>query len=147
MPSTETADTRAPQADGHTPPEALRRTSLSMSPLCFWALGRPDLDDNWRSLQSNEAFETVRNRLCSILTSTITTASVLIGTSSIFVSAGSPVPYFDYSLPAPRCLLFTSLMLAMIAMLTSVSSIIHWLHTDRHWIQEAATLYCPTCCQ
>ncbi|KAG2071428.1 hypothetical protein BDR04DRAFT_1098193 [Suillus decipiens] len=49
--------------------------SLFMRVLCFLALGCPDLDDHWKSLQSEEAFETVRSRLCSILTSTITTIS------------------------------------------------------------------------
>jgi len=117
-------------------PEALRSTSLVMSVLCFLALGRPNLDDHWRSLQSEQAFETVRSRLCSILTSTIATASVLLAISGVFVSTGSPVSYFDYTSPVPYCLLFISLMLAMIAMLTSGSSMIRWLHTDRHWTQE-----------
>ncbi|KAG1819329.1 hypothetical protein EV424DRAFT_1404499 [Suillus variegatus] len=117
-------------------PEALRSTSLVMRVLCFLALGRPNLDDHWRSLQSEQAFETVRSRLCSILTSTIATASVLLAISGVFVSTGSPVSYFDYTSPVPYCLLFISLMLAMIAMLTSGSSMIRWLHTDRHWTQE-----------
>ncbi|KAG1793735.1 uncharacterized protein BJ212DRAFT_1349518 [Suillus subaureus] len=60
-------------------------------------------------------------------------------------------------------------MLAMIALLTSGSSMIRWVHADRHWTQEvgvilavpiaptdlnmisnlsrAATSCCPTCCQ
>ncbi|KAG1795382.1 uncharacterized protein HD556DRAFT_385337 [Suillus plorans] len=117
-------------------PEALRSTSLVMRVLCFLALGRPNLDDHWKSLQSDQAFETVRSRLCSILTSTITTASVLLAISGVFVSTGSPVSYFDYTLPVSYCLLFISLMLAMIAMLTSGSSMIRWLHADRHWTQE-----------
>jgi len=117
-------------------PETLRRMSLLTRVLCFLALGRPDLDDHWKSLQSDRAFETVRSRSCSILTSTITTATVLLATSGVFVSTGSPVPYVDYSSPAPYCLLFMSLMLAMIAMLISGSSMIRWLHTDRQWTQE-----------
>ncbi|KAG2071424.1 hypothetical protein BDR04DRAFT_1154334 [Suillus decipiens] len=117
-------------------PEALRLMPLLMRTLCFLALGRPDLDDHWMSLQSEEAFETIRNKLCSILVSIITTASVLLALSGVFVTVGSPVSYFDYTLPAPHCLLFVSLMLAMIAMLTSGSSIIRWLHTDRHWTRE-----------
>jgi hypothetical protein len=32
-------------------PEALRHTSLLMRILCFLALGHPDLDDHWKSLQ------------------------------------------------------------------------------------------------
>ncbi|KAG1859118.1 hypothetical protein C8R48DRAFT_674104 [Suillus tomentosus] len=112
-------------------PDALRRTSFVMRVLCFLALGRPDLDDHWKSLQSDQAFETVRSRLCSILASTITTASVLLAISSIFVSTGSPVSYFDYTSPVPYCLLFISFMLAMIVMLTSGSSMIRWLHADR----------------
>ncbi|KAG2367189.1 hypothetical protein BDR07DRAFT_1606327 [Suillus spraguei] len=138
MTSTElylTADLRA-LTNEQPLPEALRRASLLMRVLSFLALGRPDLDDHWKSLQSEEAFETVRTRLCSILTSTITTASVLLATSGVFVTTGSPVAYFDYTSTAPHCLLFISLMLATIAMLTSASSMIRWLHTDRHWTQE-----------
>ncbi|KAG2039162.1 hypothetical protein BDR03DRAFT_952067 [Suillus americanus] len=130
-----TADPRA-LAEEQPLPEAFRRTSLLTRALCFLALGRPDLDDHWKSLQSEQAFETVRSRSCTILASTITTASVLLATSCVFISTGSPVSYFDYTSPAPHCLLFVSLMLAMIAMLTSGSSIIRWLHTDRHWTQE-----------
>ncbi|KAG1865591.1 hypothetical protein C8R48DRAFT_672223 [Suillus tomentosus] len=117
-------------------PNALLRTSLIMRVLCFLALGHPNLGDHWKSLQSDQAFETVRSRLCSILTSTITTASVLLAISGVFVSTASPVSYFDYTSPVPYCLLFISLMLAMIAMLTSGSSMIRWLHADRHWTQE-----------
>ncbi|KAG1795394.1 uncharacterized protein HD556DRAFT_385705 [Suillus plorans] len=120
-------------------PETLRRMSLLTRVLCFLAFGRPDPDDHWKSLQSDRAFETVRSRSCSILTNTITTATILLATSGVFVSTGSPVPYFDYSSPVPYCLLFMSLMLAMIAMLTSGSSMIRWLHTDRQWTQEQLT--------
>ncbi|KAG2756029.1 hypothetical protein P692DRAFT_20826170 [Suillus brevipes Sb2] len=105
-------------------PEALRHTSLLMRILCFLALGHPDLDDHWKS------------RLCSILASTITTASVVLAISGVFVSTGSPVSYFDYTSPTPHCLLIMSLMLAKIAMLTSGSSMIRWVRTDRHWTQE-----------
>ncbi|KAG1900346.1 uncharacterized protein F5891DRAFT_312150 [Suillus fuscotomentosus] len=121
-------------------PEALRRTSLSTRVLCFLALGRPDFDDHWKSLQSDQAFETIRSRSCSILASTITTATVLLATSVVFVSTASPVSYFDYTSPAPYCLLFISLMLAMMAILTSGSSMIRWLHTDRQWTQEQLKL-------
>ncbi|KAG1815065.1 uncharacterized protein BJ212DRAFT_253355 [Suillus subaureus] len=100
-------------------PEALRRTSLLA-----------------KSLQSEQAFETVRTRLCSILASTITTAGVLLAISGVFVTTGSPVSYFDYASPAPHCLLFVSLMFAVIALLTSGSSMIRWVHADRHWTQE-----------
>ncbi|KAG2085466.1 uncharacterized protein F5147DRAFT_782014 [Suillus discolor] len=117
-------------------PDALRRAPFVKRVLCFLALGRPNLDDHWKSLQSDQAFETVRSRLCSILTSIITTASVLLAISGVFVSTGSPVSYFDYTSPVPYYLLFISLMLAMIAMLTSGSSMIRWLHADRHWTQE-----------
>ncbi|KAG2071427.1 hypothetical protein BDR04DRAFT_1098187 [Suillus decipiens] len=117
-------------------PEPLHCTTFLMRILCFLALGRPGLDDHWKSLQSDEAFEPVRKRLCSILTSTITTASVLLATNGVFVTTGSPVSYFDYTSPAPHCLLFVSLMLAMIAMLTASLRMIRWLHADRCWIQE-----------
>ncbi|KAG2140855.1 hypothetical protein BD769DRAFT_122601 [Suillus cothurnatus] len=121
-------------------PEALRRTSFFTRVLCFLALGRPDLEDHWKSLQSEQAFETVRTRLSSILASNITTAGILFTISSVFVTTGSPVPYFDYTSPAPHCLLFMSLMLAVIALLTSSSSIIRWVHTDRHWTQEVRVI-------
>ncbi|KAG1730870.1 hypothetical protein EDB19DRAFT_1912716 [Suillus lakei] len=112
--STEFADTRA--LAGEQPlPETLRCTSLLVRVLCFVALGRPDLYDHWKSLQSEEAFEIVRSRLCSILSSIITTASILLAMSGVFVTTGSPVPYFDYTSSAPHCLLFTTLMFAMIA--------------------------------
>ncbi|KAG1720562.1 hypothetical protein EDB19DRAFT_555909 [Suillus lakei] len=107
-----------------------------MRVLCLFALGRPNIYDHWGSLQSEEAFETVRNKLCSILASTFTTASVLLATNSVFVSTGSPVPYFNYTSPISYCLLVMSLMLSMIAILTCGSCMIRWLHTDRHWTQE-----------
>ncbi|KAG1731719.1 hypothetical protein EDB19DRAFT_1912432 [Suillus lakei] len=129
------ADPRA-LAEEQPLPEALRRMPLCTKVLCFLALGCPDLGYHWKSLQSEEAFETVRTRLCSILTSTITIAGILLAISGVFITTGSPVQYFDYTSSAPYCLLFISLMLAMIAILTSGSSIIHWLHTDRHWTQE-----------
>ncbi|KAG1833995.1 hypothetical protein DFJ58DRAFT_750240 [Suillus subalutaceus] len=134
-----TGDPRA-LAEEQPLPEALRRPPLLMRVLCFLALGRPDLNDLWRSLQSEQAFETVRSKLCSILASTITTASVILALSGVFVTTGTPVSYFDYTSPAPHCLLFISLMLAMIALLTSGSSMICWLHTDRHWTQEVLQL-------
>ncbi|KAG1849634.1 hypothetical protein DFJ58DRAFT_794604 [Suillus subalutaceus] len=131
-----TANQRALAEEQKPLPKALRRTSLLTRVLCFVALGRPNLEDHWKSLQSEQAFETVMSRSCSILASTITTASVLLATGGVFVSTSSPVPYFDYTSPVPYCLLFISLMLATIAMLTSGSSMICWLHTDRHWTQE-----------
>ncbi|KAG2057452.1 hypothetical protein BDR06DRAFT_951606 [Suillus hirtellus] len=115
------------------PPEF---TSLVMNVLIFLAFGCSDLHDHWNSLQSDRAFEALRRKLCSILGSTITTASVLLAISVAFVSTASPVPYLDYSTPAPYCLLFMSLMLAIIAILTSGSSMMRWLHTDRRWIQK-----------
>ncbi|KAG1865592.1 hypothetical protein C8R48DRAFT_672224 [Suillus tomentosus] len=117
-------------------PNALCRTSLIMRVLRLLALGHPNLDDHWKSLQSEQAFETIRSRLCSILTSTIATASVLLAISSVFISMSSPVSYFDYTLPVPYSLLFISLMLAMIAMLKSGSSMICWWHANRHWTRE-----------
>ncbi|KAG1887695.1 hypothetical protein F4604DRAFT_2038203 [Suillus subluteus] len=134
-----TADSRA-LAEEQPLPEALRCTFLFMRVLSFAAFGLPDLEDHWKSLQSEQAFETVRTRLCSILASIITTAGVLLATSGVFVTTGSPVPYFDYTSPVPHCLLLMSLMLAMIALLTSGSSMIRWMHTDRHWIQEQLEL-------
>ncbi|KAG2140941.1 uncharacterized protein EDB93DRAFT_1161140 [Suillus bovinus] len=119
----------------HPLPEALRPTSLALRVLCFLALGRPDFDDHWTSLQSERGFETVRTRLCSGLTSTFITASIL-AVSGVFISTASPVPYFGNPSPVSYCLDFISLMLAMIVMLTSGSSIISRLHSDRHWIQE-----------
>ncbi|KAG2131769.1 hypothetical protein DEU56DRAFT_813205 [Suillus clintonianus] len=119
-----------------TLPEALRYTSFLTRVLCFLALGRPDLDEHWESLQSKEEFEDVKTRLCSILTYTITAAGLLLATSGVFVTTGSPVSHFDYTSPVPYFLLFISLMLAMIAMLTSGLSMIRWLHTDRQWAQE-----------
>ncbi|KAG1788494.1 uncharacterized protein HD556DRAFT_1403817 [Suillus plorans] len=116
-------------------PEALRSTSLVMRVLCFLAFGCPNLHDHWNSFQSDRAFETVRTRMCSILGSTITTAS-LLAISSVFVIIVFPASYFGYTPSVPYCLLFTSLMFAMFAMLTSGSSMIRWLHTDRHWTQE-----------
>ncbi|KAG1731703.1 hypothetical protein EDB19DRAFT_1322167 [Suillus lakei] len=130
-------DQRTP-AEEEPLPEALCRgnMSLSMRVLCFCALGRPDLEHHWKSLQSEEAFEIVRTRVCSTLANISTTAGVLLAISGVFVTTGSPVPYFDYASPAPHCLLFISLMLAMIAMLTSGLSMIRWLHTERQWTQE-----------
>ncbi|KAG1871306.1 hypothetical protein DFJ58DRAFT_763271 [Suillus subalutaceus] len=114
--------------------------SLFTRVVCFLALGRPDLEDHWKSLQSGQAFEIVRTKLCSILASTITTAGVLLTMSGVFVTTGFPVPCFDHTSPAPHCLLFISLMLAMIALLTSGSSLIRWLYTDRRWTQEQLKL-------
>ncbi|KAG1731686.1 hypothetical protein EDB19DRAFT_1736781, partial [Suillus lakei] len=58
--------------------------------------------------------------MCSILGNTITIAGILIALSGGFFKAiASPVAYFDYTSPAPYILLFMSLMLAMITMLTS----------------------------
>ncbi|KAG1889994.1 hypothetical protein F4604DRAFT_1707874 [Suillus subluteus] len=136
-----TADPRA-LAEEQPLPEALHHDHMSLFTrvVCFFALGRPDLEDHWKSLQSGQAFEIVRTRLCSILAGTITTAGVLLAISGVFVTTGSPVPYFDYTSPAPHCLLFISLMLAMIALLTSGSSLIRWLYTDRRWTQEQLKL-------
>ncbi|KAG1865593.1 hypothetical protein C8R48DRAFT_833357 [Suillus tomentosus] len=133
--STQLCDDRV-SAEEQPLPDALHRASFVMRVLCLLGLGRPNIDDHWKSLQSDQAFETVRSRLCSIFASTITTASVLLAISGVFVSTGSPVSYFDYTSPVPYCLLFTSLMFAMIVMLTSGSSMIRWLHADRHWTQE-----------
>ncbi|KAG1763328.1 hypothetical protein EDD22DRAFT_887781 [Suillus occidentalis] len=102
-----TTDKRA-LAEEQPLPETLCHMSLLMRVICFLALGRPDLDDHWKSLHSEQAFETVRSKLCSILASTITAASVLLAISGVFVSTGSPVPSFDYTSPAPHCLLFVA---------------------------------------
>jgi hypothetical protein len=56
-------------------PDALHRTTLLTRVLCFLAFGRPGLEDHWKSLQSDQTFETVRSKSCSILASTITTVS------------------------------------------------------------------------
>lgn len=123
-----------------TIPASLRNASSLTRVLCFLALGRPDLEDHWESLQSKEGFEDVRKRLCSILSNSISVASLLLATSGVFVSTGSPVPYFNYSSPATYFLLFMSLMLAMIAVMTSGLSMIRWLHTDRQYTREQLRL-------
>ncbi|KAG2102256.1 uncharacterized protein F5147DRAFT_707858 [Suillus discolor] len=117
-------------------PRALRDTSFITRSLCLLAMGRPDLELHWESLQSEDAFKNVRERQCSILTNTVTAAGLLLATSGVFVTAVSPAPYFDYTSPAPYFLLFISLMMAMIAMLTSGLGMIRWLHADRQWTQE-----------
>ncbi|KAG1815071.1 uncharacterized protein BJ212DRAFT_1359242 [Suillus subaureus] len=114
--------------------------SLLMRVLCFCALGRPDLEDHWKSLQSEKAFEIVRTRVSSILDNIVTTAGVLLATSGVFVTTGSPVTYFDYSSPVSYFLLLVSFMLAMIAVLTSGSSMLRWIHTDRQQTQEQLKL-------
>ncbi|KAG1849648.1 hypothetical protein DFJ58DRAFT_794668 [Suillus subalutaceus] len=135
-----TADPRT-LAEEQPLPEACRPTSLSMRVVCFSALGHPDLVAHWKSLQSEEAFETVRSRLCSILACTMTTAGVILALTGVFVTTGSPVSYLDYTTPAPHCLLVTSLMLAMIALLTSGSSMMRWVNTNRHWAQQSPPVF------
>ncbi|KAG2367191.1 hypothetical protein BDR07DRAFT_341612 [Suillus spraguei] len=88
-----TTDPRA-LADKKPYPEALYRASFLMRALCFSALGHQDLDYHRKSLQSEEQFEAARSRLCIILAGTITTASVLLALSSVFVTTGSLVSYF-----------------------------------------------------
>jgi hypothetical protein len=100
----------------------------------------------------------VRERLCSILTNTITAVSystpfwplhnlklqkagLLLATSGVFVTTISPVPYLDYTSPAPYFLLFISLMMAMIAMLTSGLSMMRWLYADRQGTQEVRVIF------
>ncbi|KAG1822712.1 uncharacterized protein BJ212DRAFT_1585433 [Suillus subaureus] len=118
-------------------PGALHNTSFITRVLCLFALGRPDLEAHWGSLQSEEAFQNVRERLCSILTNTVTAkAGLLLATSGVFVTTVSPAPYFDYTSPTPYLLLFISLMMAMIAMLTSGLGMMRWLHADRQCTQE-----------
>jgi hypothetical protein len=51
------------------------------------------------------------------------------------------VTYFDYSSPAPYFLLLVSFMLAMIAMLTSGSNKLRWIHTDRQWTREVSFIF------
>ncbi|KAG1835319.1 hypothetical protein F4604DRAFT_1855318 [Suillus subluteus] len=117
-------------------PGALRDTSFLTRVLCLFALGRLDLEAHWGSLQSEEAFNNVREKLCSILTNTITAAGLLLATSGVFVTTVSPAPYFDYTSPAPYFLLFMSLMMAIIAMLTSGLGMMRWLHADRQCTRE-----------
>ncbi|KAG2129445.1 hypothetical protein DEU56DRAFT_817156 [Suillus clintonianus] len=117
-------------------PESLCYTSSITRVLCFVAIGCPDLEDHWESLQSAEAFEKVRGSQCSILSNTISAASLLLATSGVFVTTGSPVSYFAYTSPATYFLLFMSLMMAMIAMLTSGLNMIRWLQADRQWTRE-----------
>ncbi|KAG2037896.1 hypothetical protein BDR03DRAFT_955815 [Suillus americanus] len=120
-----------PLAEEQPLPVALRHTSLLTSVLY--------LEDHWKSLQSEQAFETVRTscptpRELNPALNTFKKAGVLLAISGVFVT--TPVSYFDYTSPAPYCLLFISLMLAVIALLTSGLSMIHRVHTDRHWTQE-----------
>jgi hypothetical protein len=132
---TRTADENT-LAEDRILPEVLRDTSFITRVLCLFALGRPDLEAHWESLQTEEAFKSVKEWLCSILTNTITAAGLLLATSGVFVTTVSPVPYFDYTSPAPYFLLFVSLMMAMIAMLTSGLSMMRWLYADRQGTQE-----------
>ncbi|KAG1746035.1 uncharacterized protein EDB91DRAFT_1246159 [Suillus paluster] len=78
----------------------------------------------------------MRGRICSILTVAITAAGLLLATSGVFVTTSSPVSYFDYSSPASYFLFLMSLMLAMIAMLTSGLSMIRWQRADRQRTRE-----------
>ncbi|KAG1717510.1 uncharacterized protein EDB91DRAFT_1190842 [Suillus paluster] len=111
-----------------TLPQALRDTSSLTRVLCFLALGRPDLEGHWEALQSEDAFEIVRGRLCTILTNTITAWRFRNHKLTCAISR--------LHLTCPLFLLFISLMLAMIAMLISGLSMIRWLHTDRQWTRE-----------
>lgn len=132
---TRTADENT-LAEDRILPEVLRDTSFITRVLYLFALGRPDLEAHWESLQTEEAFKSVKEWLCSILTNTITAAGLLLATSGVFVTTVSPVPYFDYTSPVPYFLLFISLMMAMIAMLTSGLSMMRWLYADRQGTQE-----------
>ncbi|KAG1837736.1 hypothetical protein C8R48DRAFT_743216 [Suillus tomentosus] len=68
----------------------------------------------------------------------MTMASIL-AISGVFVSTASPVSYFGYTSSIPYYPIFISLMFAIFAILTSGSSMIRWLHTDRHWTQEVSS--------
>ncbi|KAG1720560.1 hypothetical protein EDB19DRAFT_2029832 [Suillus lakei] len=115
-------------------PEVLR--AIMMKLLCLFALWRPDLQEHWNSLQSDEAFGSVRTILCSILSMTIILASTLIGLSNDF-KVTSSVNYVDYtSEPAFYLVFIATLMFAIIAMVTSGLSTISWLYTDRHRAQK-----------
>ncbi|KAG1820746.1 hypothetical protein EV424DRAFT_1347110 [Suillus variegatus] len=67
-------------------PASLRDTSSFTRVLCFLALGRPDLEDHWESLQSKEGFEDVRKKLCSILSNTISVISTILTLNGFTVS-------------------------------------------------------------
>jgi hypothetical protein len=76
-------------------PASLLDTSSVTRLLCFLALGRPDLEDHWESLQSKEGFEDVRKRLCSILSDTISVVSystlrVQAAADIVEISPGEP---------------------------------------------------------
>ncbi|KAG1731692.1 hypothetical protein EDB19DRAFT_1736846, partial [Suillus lakei] len=107
-------------------PEALRAIMMKppMRLLCLFALGRLDLEDHWKSLQSDEAFG-----------STITIASTLTVLSGGFKATGS-VNYFDYTSPASYLAFFATLMFALTTILISCLSAKSWLHADRHRAQE-----------
>ncbi|KAG2140940.1 uncharacterized protein EDB93DRAFT_649127 [Suillus bovinus] len=117
-------------------PEVHRSISLATRLLCFLAFGNPSFDNHYISLQSDEAFEASRNKLITILATTFGAASVLLAANIALLSVGSPAPWFDYTTIGSYSSLFVSLMLAMIATITSASSTIRWQYIDRRWIQE-----------
>ncbi|KAG1746041.1 uncharacterized protein EDB91DRAFT_1120356 [Suillus paluster] len=123
-------------AGEQTLPVSLRNTSTFTRVLCCFALGRPDLEDHWESLQSADSFEIMRGRMYSILTVNVTAAGLLLATSGVFVTTSSPVPDFDYTMSGSYFPLFMSLMLAMIAMLTSGLSMIRWQRAERQRTRE-----------
>ncbi|KAG1730900.1 hypothetical protein EDB19DRAFT_1739680, partial [Suillus lakei] len=114
---------------------AMMMTSFFMRLLCFLALWRPDLQEHWKSLQSDKAFKSEKTMMCSILGIIATLAGTHIGLSGGF-KATSSTDYFNYTLPASYSALFATFMFAFIAILISSLSAISWLHADRHYARE-----------
>ncbi|KAG1720551.1 hypothetical protein EDB19DRAFT_1835902 [Suillus lakei] len=103
--------------------------------LHFFALRCADLEDHWKSLQSDEAFTSIKARVNFILGIAVAIAEALINLRDGFKSTGS-VNYFDYTLPAPYLMLFATVMFAVIAIMISCLSALSWFCTNRHQAQE-----------
>ncbi|KAG2109519.1 hypothetical protein DEU56DRAFT_920325 [Suillus clintonianus] len=117
-------------------PVALRDISLPTRGICFFFSGYPNLKKYWGSLQSDQEFEAVKTRNCSILANAITGGGVVLAINGVFVTTSSPVTDIDYTSPAPYFLSLTSRMFAMIAMVISGLSMMRWLHADRERTKE-----------
>ncbi|KAG2086149.1 hypothetical protein BD769DRAFT_1396978 [Suillus cothurnatus] len=141
-----TPDKRA-LAEEQPLPETLRRTSLFTRVLCFLALGRPNFEDHWKSLQSEQAFETVRSRSCSIVSSAITTQLQPGGYFflSYLLSIVTPIFFVAWSL---HCFIF-AMMIAGFCSQSTICRVITviWLFTlflqfitDQYIQSETATV-------
>ncbi|KAG1730897.1 hypothetical protein EDB19DRAFT_1912736 [Suillus lakei] len=121
-------------------PEGLQvRAIITKSPtrlLRLFALRRADLEDHWKSLQSDEAFASVKTMVNFILGITVTMAGILTVLSGGFKATPGSVNYFNYTSPAPYLMLFATLIFAVVAMILSLLSAISWFRTNRHQAQE-----------